>query len=185
MPRLELDNLNSKSVGYDNIDAILEEVLEARSSGETRSNYVSSRSHAIFRIEQENGRVITVVDLAGSEKFEDGENPKESCSINKSLLTLGRCIKSLGEQKSEGSLMIPFRESRLTKALAEYFTDQYLITMIITVNPQGSSISDTKKVLEYAAIAKSVSFLQPSRPQQFISEQSKQDLSKKLKIKRG
>lgn len=80
--------------------------------------------------------------------------------INKSLLTLGRCIKSLGEQKEEGGAMIPFRESKLTKALSEYFTNEFKISMILTVNPV-KNLSDTKKVLEYAAIAKSVEFLQP------------------------
>ena len=111
------------------------------------------------------GRIITVVDLAGSEKFLDGENSKESCSINKSLFTLGRCIKALGDQKEEGGLMIPFRESKLTKALAEYFTDQYSVCMIVCINPKEDteSLADTKKVLEYAAIAKKVEFLQPRR----------------------
>jgi hypothetical protein len=79
--------------------------------------------------------------------------------INKSLLTLGRCLKSLNEQKEDLSKTIPFRESKLTKCLAEYFTTQYKLYMIVTVNPSEACFNETRKVLEYSALAREIKYL--------------------------
>lgn len=135
LPRFEFKNYQPKTVTDDNLDQVLEEAISARTTDATASNNTSSRSHAIFRVQTTQGRTIGVVDLAGSERFFDGENSKEGCLINKSLLTLGRCIKALNEQKEDCSMTIPFRESKLTKALAEYFTTSYKLYMVVTINP--------------------------------------------------
>jgi hypothetical protein len=96
---------------------LIEEIKSSRAQRSTNYNSKSSRSHAIFRIVTE-GKVIGVVDLAGSERVREGCSSDETTNINKSLLTLGRCIKCLREMKADKSIQIPFRESRLTMALA-------------------------------------------------------------------
>lgn len=98
----------------------------------TRSNEVSSRSHAIFQLTlkqfspaAKNDKVkvteskLFLVDLAGNEKsFSAGNSLDkrfvEGININKSLLTLGKCISILAEKKSQ---FVPFRDSKLTRIL--------------------------------------------------------------------
>lgn len=75
----------------------------------TKSNEVSSRSHAILQfnikryIEGENDEVSLIeskffmIDLAGNEKTFNNEAKRfiEGVNINKSLLTLGKCFNIL------------------------------------------------------------------------------------------
>jgi kinesin family member 20 len=89
---------------------------------------------------------LTLIDLAGSERGKNthatGERLKEAGSINKSLMVLGQCIEvmranqkrvaqSLGASQSQRSdtrdvkktlAVVPFRHSKLTEILMDYFT---------------------------------------------------------------
>lgn len=97
------------------------------------NQWKSSRSHAIFTIwikvvyTDPNGHKhyrkgkLNLVDLAGSERHgktgittDDGQNFKESKSINLSLTTLGKVIQSLSSNKPGH---VPYRESKLTRLL--------------------------------------------------------------------
>ena len=83
-----------------------------RHKGTTELNTDSSRSHTIFqlRIKVQNRKssnaqtyaVFSVVDLAGSERLSSMNSAigsfKEACSINKSMLVLGKCIRKLKQQ---------------------------------------------------------------------------------------
>ena len=62
---------------------------------------------------------LTLVDLAGSERAAktgaEGKRLEEANSINVSLHTLGRVIRTL----SESGPHVPFRDSKLTRLLQE------------------------------------------------------------------
>jgi len=77
---------------------LFSQYLTNRSCSSNNYNTVSSRSHAIFKITSQKFR-IGIVDLAGSERTAKGNDSnvdiKETVFINKSLLTLKKCIKSL------------------------------------------------------------------------------------------
>lgn len=98
-----------------------------RATAATTMNEKSSRSHAIFTIElslldsssETDGcrrSRVSLVDLAGSERLGNSHNTEEKIrqgvSINKSLLTLGKVISSLADQKR--NLFVPYRDSVLT-----------------------------------------------------------------------
>lgn len=94
---------------------------------------------------------LTLVDLAGSERTKHthttGDRLKEAGNINKSLMVLGQCMEVLrsNQKKLASSLaqegsgrdgrmdtrdirktlsVIPFRHSKLTECLMDYFTSE-------------------------------------------------------------
>lgn len=100
---------------------------KSRATTATAMNEKSSRSHSIFSIElclSETSEQsdscrrskVSLVDLAGSERLGNSHNTEEKIrqgvSINKSLLTLGKVISALAEQKKNN--FVPYRESVLT-----------------------------------------------------------------------
>lgn len=101
---------------YSDVTKLLHRGGDKRQVAQTILNEVSSRSHSILTIRitqtkamdstDDNNRFtvvskVNLVDLAGSENSSaagsTGERLKEGAAINKSLLTLGRVIKSLAE----------------------------------------------------------------------------------------
>lgn len=91
---------------------VVSKAENGRHKGTTELNTDSSRSHTIFqlRIKVQNRKcsnpqtyaVFSVVDLAGSERLSSMNSAigsfKEACSINKSMLVLGKCIRKLKQQ---------------------------------------------------------------------------------------
>lgn len=77
---------------------------------------------------------LFLVDLAGNEKASAGEGKRfaEGVNINKSLLTLGKCISLLAEQKKPG--FIPFRDSKLTRLLKDALGGNARTVMIACVS---------------------------------------------------
>jgi kinesin family protein 20 len=87
---------------------------------------------------------LTLVDLAGSERTKhahtSGDRLKEAGSINKSLMVLGQCMEVMRSNQRKvamslavngrsdtrdvkhGLKVVPFRHSKLTEVLGEYFT---------------------------------------------------------------
>ncbi|TNN55545.1 Kinesin-like protein KIF2C [Liparis tanakae] len=106
----------------------LEEVYVSKAE-ETSANANSSRSHAILQIVlRRNDRATTLhgkfslVDLAGNERgidvsSNDRSTLVETAEINRSLLALKECIRSLGMNSDH----IPFRLCTLTKVLRDSF----------------------------------------------------------------
>lgn len=128
--------------------AILES-LERRSHNATINNEYSSRSHAILQFSirqfrhQHKGEVavteskLFLIDLAGNEKAGQNESKRfvEGININKSLLTLGKCINILADQKKPA--FIPFRDSKLTRILKDSLGGNSKTVMIACVSPEA------------------------------------------------
>lgn len=146
--------------------------LKNRQLASTLLNSSSSRSHTIFRISvkiawegidvlpamTESLGYICVVDLAGSERAKrtdvSDSNLKEAGGINSSLLVLGRC---LGAMKKDAP--VPFRDSKLTRFLSEFFMENSTITMITNINPREDDFIETLRVLNYASMAKEIKLI--------------------------
>ncbi|XP_026169083.1 kinesin-like protein KIF2C isoform X1 [Mastacembelus armatus] len=130
-----------------------------RTSGQTSANANSSRSHAVLQIVlRRNDRATTLhgkfslVDLAGNERgtdvcSNDRSTLVETAEINRSLLALKECIRSLGKNSEH----IPFRMSTLTKVLRDSFIGEKSRTcMIAMVSPGMASCEYTMNTLRYA-----------------------------------
>ncbi|GAX76977.1 hypothetical protein CEUSTIGMA_g4424.t1 [Chlamydomonas eustigma] len=107
--------------------------------------------------------VLNLVDLAGSERLsqaalEDADREKlrqkEASNINKSLLTLGLVIRSLGEPNIRKH--VPYRESKLTRILQNSLSGNSHMAIICTISPAAGSVENTRAALYFANAAKNV-----------------------------
>eukprot|EP00949_MAST-11_sp_MAST-11-sp1_P003408 g3408.t1 len=144
-----------------------------RSTGKTKMNENSSRSHTVFQLHVQNidsdaidgnnaeseapafVSTLNLVDLAGSErtmKVSAGKasRMKEGININRSLLTLGKVIQKLvNEPKGH----IPYRDSQLTRILAKSLGGNAQAAVICTLAPSDAHVHDTKGTLYFASNA--------------------------------
>eukprot|EP00924_Labyrinthula_sp_SR-Ha-C_P016640 snap_masked-scaffold_6-processed-gene-10.28-mRNA-1 protein AED:0.24 eAED:0.24 QI:0/0/0/1/1/1/2/0/767 len=134
---------------------ILSKGLKRRTSGATKLNEKSSRSHTIFTLflnsETKQSR-LDLVDLAGSERLSKtesaGQRLKEALYINTSLTTLGKVIMAL--DASLMSAYIPYRESKLTRILQSSLGGNAHTTIIGTVNPANDRYEESISTLHFA-----------------------------------
>jgi hypothetical protein len=160
------DIFTKECLDLDKANKILDKCLAGRSIVETLLNSKSSRSHCVFKIiiefhletEKEKmivERYINIVDLAGAERTKRTENVgnklKEANKINQSLSCLGRCLAALKDSK-----MPPYRETKLTRYLSEFFIEDNFIIMIANINPQTLDFEESIRVLNYASVAKEI-----------------------------
>lgn len=128
-----------------------------RSSGSTGANDTSSRSHAILELKVrylKGGKLLgkfSFIDLAGSERGADTvdchrQTRIEGAQINKSLLALKECIRSLDQNHRH----VPFRGSKLTEVLRDSFTGNCRTVMIGAVSPASNNCEHTLNTLRYA-----------------------------------
>lgn len=127
-----------------------------RAIGTTHANDRSSRSHAVLEIrlhltDQDTDGRLTFVDLAGSERATDTaemdvKTRREGAEINKSLLALKECIRSMSMRKRH----IPFRASKLTQILRESLVGRCKTVVIATISPCQQHCEDTLNTLRYA-----------------------------------
>ncbi|XP_048457716.1 kinesin-like protein KIF2C isoform X1 [Rhincodon typus] len=127
-----------------------------RTSGQTSANSNSSRSHAVFQIHlRRNDKLygqFSLIDLAGNERgadtsSADRQTRMEGAEINKSLLALKECIRSLGQN----NIYTPFRASKLTLVLRDSFIGENSRTcMIAMISPGLNSCEHTLNTLRYA-----------------------------------
>ncbi|CAH1183715.1 unnamed protein product [Phaedon cochleariae] len=140
-----------------------------RATAATVMNEKSSRSHSIFSIELclsegliEEGSSrrsrVSLVDLAGSERLGNSHNTeekiREGVCINKSLLTLGKVISALSDQKK--NQFVPYRDSVLTWLLRESLGGNSLTSMLATISPANTHLDETLATLRYACQARSI-----------------------------
>jgi len=149
--------------------AIMNAGRSNRSTGSTKMNKDSSRSHSIFQIIIENSSVddtgethyrmgkLNLVDLAGSEKHSKtettGKHLMEGIKINLSLTILGNVISKLVTGKN---VHIPYRESMLTKLLCDSLGGNTKTVMIANVGPADMNVEETINTLRYAESAKKI-----------------------------
>lgn len=95
----------------------------------------------------------------GSEKVKESRTTldtfAEALSINKSLLTLGKCISLLADPKTRGG-HIPFRDSKLTKLLADSLSGKGLALMVACISPAFQNLNETLKTVRYAMQARNI-----------------------------
>eukprot|EP00928_Gymnodinium_smaydae_P042592 TRINITY_DN28654_c0_g1_i1.p1 TRINITY_DN28654_c0_g1~~TRINITY_DN28654_c0_g1_i1.p1 ORF type:complete len:777 (-),score=78.28 TRINITY_DN28654_c0_g1_i1:342-2672(-) len=120
-----------------------------RSTRATQANKESSRSHYVLKLgRSEDDILLTLVDCAGSERNEDSthhsaQDRKEAAHINSTIFTLKECFRTMREANGKQP---PFRDSFLTRVLADSFTsDTSRVVAIGTVSP---SSKDTEHTLE-------------------------------------
>eukprot|EP00928_Gymnodinium_smaydae_P049812 TRINITY_DN3345_c1_g1_i4.p1 TRINITY_DN3345_c1_g1~~TRINITY_DN3345_c1_g1_i4.p1 ORF type:complete len:851 (-),score=115.98 TRINITY_DN3345_c1_g1_i4:383-2935(-) len=162
-------------VSYEQIEKTLEEATEHRTVGATLMNATSSRAHTVLTIEfkqaekignKESAKVsmINLVDLAGSEKAGQtgatGDRLKEGSAINKSLSALGNVIEKLAAKCSAGknakAVVIPYRDSKLTRLLQNALGGSSKTIMICALSPASSNFEETLSTLRYADRAKKI-----------------------------
>lgn len=145
--------------------------LRNKTMGSHQMNEHSSRSHSVLTIyleiqgiDQDNAPQhrygkVSFVDLAGSEKVKESKTTldtfAEALSINKSLLTLGKCITTLADPKSRGG-HVPFRDSKLTKLLADSLSGHGMAMMIACISPAFQNLNETLKTVRYALQARKI-----------------------------
>ena len=162
---------------------LLELGCVARTTGGTKMNAVSSRSHAIFTIiieqtllsnearEKHKGRYASakfhLVDLAGSERNKKtkatGSRFQESININSGLLALGNVIAALsGDDANRGGGMsltkthVPYRDSKLTRLLQDSLGGNSKTCVVACVSPVDTNFEETLNTLKYATRARNI-----------------------------
>ena len=162
---------------------LLELGCVARTTGGTKMNENSSRSHAIFTIiieqtllsnearEAHKGRYASakfhLVDLAGSERNKKtkatGSRFQESININSGLLALGNVIAALsGDDANRGGGMsltkthVPYRDSKLTRLLQDSLGGNSKTCVVACVSPVDTNFEETLNTLKYATRARNI-----------------------------
>lgn len=102
-----------------------------------------------------------MIDLAGSEKAGQtgatGDRLKEGCEINKSLSCLGDVIKALvDKQNGKKSIVVPYRNSNLTRMLQNALGGNSKTYMICAIRPGAKYFDETVNTLKYADRAKQI-----------------------------
>ncbi|XP_037348239.1 kinesin-like protein KIF12 [Talpa occidentalis] len=179
-------------VEFGSLEALMELLqmgLSRRRSSAHTLNQASSRSHALLTLyvsrqtvsqmppvgpgEPPVGGKLCFVDLAGSEKVaatgSRGELMVEANSINRSLLALGHCISLLLDPQRKQS-HIPFRDSKLTKLLADSLGGRGVTLMVACVSPSAQCLPETLSTLRYASRAQRVT-TRPQAPKSPVAKQ--------------
>ncbi|XP_077218072.1 P-loop nucleoside triphosphate hydrolases superfamily protein with CH (Calponin Homology) domain-containing protein [Tasmannia lanceolata] len=133
--------------------------LMNRAVGATALNERSSRSHSVLTVhvrgsDLENGASLRgslhLVDLAGSERVDrseaTGDRLREAQHINKSLSALGDVIFALAQKSPH----VPYRNSKLTQVLQSSIGGQAKTLMLVQLNPDVESYSETISTLKFA-----------------------------------
>ncbi|XP_012624290.2 kinesin-like protein KIF12 [Microcebus murinus] len=175
--------------GLEALTELLQLGLSRRRSSAHTLNQASSRSHALLTLyigcqtsqqmppvgpgEPPVGGKLCFVDLAGSEKVaatgSRGELMLEANSINRSLLALGHCISLLLDPQRKQS-HIPFRDSKLTKLLADSLGGRGVTLMVACVSPSAQCLPETLSTLRYASRAQRVT-TRPQAPKSPVAKQ--------------
>ena len=126
-------------------------------------NATSSRAHTVVTInfeqirKDETGKErtlsseINLVDLAGSERANStgatGDRLKEGSAINQSLTCLGNVISALAEQSGGKKVLVPYRDSTLTKLLQNALGGNSKTVMIAALSPADINLEETLSTL--------------------------------------
>ncbi|CAL6279302.1 unnamed protein product [Bathycoccus prasinos] len=168
---MEVELINATSVACfsaKDVEICVKEGVSRRTVSATQCNAQSSRSHAVLRLTVykvpsssssilTSERRLTLVDCAGSERKEDNvhhdaKQREETAAINASLYALKECArfrKLRADAKDPSSIHVPYRNSPLTKVLAECFvSDVAKMAVIGTVSPASIDTEHTAMTLK-------------------------------------
>ncbi|KAI9201884.1 uncharacterized protein BJ171DRAFT_601452 [Polychytrium aggregatum] len=167
-----VEDLKSVPVqNYKEIEMLSEKGTRNRTIAATRMNATSSRSHTIIMItfiqvskadNTEKRSIINLVDLAGSERTDsagtEGERLKEGVNINSSLSVLGQVIAALVAKQSgkNKTAVVPYRDSTLTKLLANALGGNSKTVMIAALSPADINYEETLSTLRFMDRAKQI-----------------------------
>ena len=126
----------------EDIQRCLDKGNKNRHVGATSMNDQSSRSHSLFTVYleiEENGKIrsgkLNLVDLAGSERVgktnATGQTFDEGKKINLSLTALGSVIDALSFNRKH----IPYKDSKLTRLLADSLGGNTKTVMFANISP--------------------------------------------------
>jgi kinesin family protein 5 len=149
-----------------------------RNTAFTDMNANSSRSHAIYMVKLEKRKrysqeeierferegkgfdkgmissTLYLVDLAGSERCKKtkatGIRLDESKTINLALLALGNVISALADRSSK---YVPYRDSKLTRILEDSLGGNSKTSLVVTIGPCLSNVSETISSLQFGSRA--------------------------------
>lgn len=148
--------------GEDELLALLTQGNKKRSQRSSDVFDESSRSHAILQVHVEmtskktgdrQTTLLSMVDLAGSKRTRRHSTVrKDDTNVNKSLLSLGHCIKNL----AHGCRHVPYRDSTLSRVLKSSLDGRGNTLMIANISPSISAYEDTLNTLRYANRAKNI-----------------------------
>jgi kinesin family protein 5 len=148
---------------YEDVISLFDVGNGNRSVGETKMNQKSSRSHSVFfltlsqthQTEKITSKLV-LVDLAGSEKVSktgaSGLLLKQAQHTNQSLTSLGIVIRALIDKSSH----IPYRNSKLTRLLADSLGGNSKTCLIVTCSPSSYNLDETISTLRFGTDVKTV-----------------------------
>ena len=145
----------------EDIQKCLDRGNKNRHVGHTSMNDQSSRSHSLFTVYleiEENNKIrsgkLNLVDLAGSERVgktnATGQTFDEGKKINLSLTALGSVIDALSFNRKH----IPYKDSKLTRLLADSLGGNTKTVMFANISPASYNYDETVGTLRYASRAK-------------------------------
>ncbi|EIE18687.1 P-loop containing nucleoside triphosphate hydrolase protein [Coccomyxa subellipsoidea C-169] len=152
---------------------LMQQGIAKRTVARTGMNAASSRSHCLVMLAIEkhwpDGSVghgkLCLVDLAGSERQDrtgaEGVTFEEGKLINKSLSALGNVVNALTDGRSAH---IPYRDSKLTRALADCLGGNSRTALIVCCSPSSDNAAETLSSLRFGARAKGVVNTLQARP---------------------
>lgn len=141
-----LQGMHTEKVSeYGDAITFINKCLENRKRGSTNFNSLSSRSHAVLQIKR-NDNILTFIDLAGSEKSSnDANRMKEAAYINKSLLSLGKLVNNMLNNKYCG-----FRDSKLTRILQDSISQKSIMIAFCMISPTAECLTESLGTINFA-----------------------------------
>ncbi|KAG7352280.1 kinesin motor domain containing protein [Nitzschia inconspicua] len=124
------------------------------------ASMITSTDDGVCLKSKERTSTIWIVDLAGSERSKRTQvgslRQKESTQINKSLMTLMRCLNAIKDNGRYGLSIVPFRESKLTHIFMSHLTSESAsrTAIVVNVNPAIDDFDETQHVLAFATKAR-------------------------------
>jgi len=148
------------------VATVLARGAACRVTAATGMNAMSSRSHAVVTLHVTRTTPaltrrskLHLVDLAGSERVKrtgaEGHRFAEGIHINRGLLALGNVISALGDVTRRGG-HVPYRDSKLTRLLADALGGNSRTLFLACVSPVDTSSDETVNTLKYANRARNI-----------------------------
>lgn len=151
-----LPNAYSKRIrDIKEFEEIFTQGTKNRTTGETKLNKNSSRSHSILRVVVGECK-LHLIDLAGSENNRktgnEGVRLAESSNINRSLFVLGKVVNSIIKKECR----VPYRDSKLTRLLQDSLGGTSICYIIANVVNNQEYYAETLSTLNFASKSRNI-----------------------------